>query len=129
MTDNNKQDLPSISVGGPEHEPVKSGHEAIHEVIEHTPDKEVLDHIETIPEVVPVSEELKEMGVESTATSMFTTVDPKHLPLSDAQIFAGEKAPPSTAIRWLSEICLKALKKINQTLKLIHGKVTRVPSN
>lgn len=117
-----------ISSGGPEHEPIDSHGELIHEVVEHTPPHEVAEHIEVRPETVAIPEELKKAGVEPSGTATFTTIDPRHLPLSDSQIIQAEKASTSSSLRWLAAACIKALKKIHQTLKLIHGKVIRVPS-
>ncbi len=130
MTDDqNKAGTAPISIGGPEHEPMDSSPEGVHELIEHPPDPEVSSHVEVIPEVVTIPDELKSIGVESTGTPVFKSIDPNHLPLTDEQIFNGEKAPPSSAIRWLREMCLRALLQMGKTLKLIHGKVTRVPSS
>lgn len=95
------------------------------------PQKEVLDAgMQVLHENITVPPDLRKMGVMSLGPSApipSTSAVAIVLPISDPQIVAGLHMQVYSAIRWLAEWCLRQLKKAHTTLKVIHGKVTRVP--
>jgi len=107
--------------------------------------KEVVQNVATEAEVSPevsgvgvkaqkenveVPPDLKKMGVSSAGPTVpvINTASVKIiLPISDDQIETGLHMQIYSALRWLAEWCIKKLKKAHLTLKIIHGKVMRVP--
>ena len=100
--------------------------------LEIQPQKEVLDAgMRVLQDNIPVPPDLKRMGVsQSGPTASLTPMTPAPaiaLPITDPQIVAGLHMQIYSAIRWLAEWCIRKLKKAHMTLRVIHGKVTRVP--
>lgn len=99
--------------------------------VEIQPHKEVVDAgLSVHPETVLIPPDLKTMGVvpsgSSVPVSTAATVQIV-LPLPDQKIEEGLHMQVYSALRWLSEWCIRKLKKAHMTLKVVHGKVLRVP--
>ena len=130
----NTHPSPFFSYGGsPEQEktPLEnkqedSEHIEMHEVVEHEPDKEVQEYVQHRKDVVEVPPELKQLGVQANTATNFPTYQKVELPISDEKVMVGLKAPISSSLRWLAEICIFFLKQAHLTLKMVHGKVVRV---
>lgn len=96
------------------------------EVVEHEPAPEVAGVVQVKKDTVDIPPDLQQMGVQSTGTSDFATEKDVELPISDDQVYTGLKAPITSSIRWLAEMCLKILKHAHKTLKEAHGHIMRV---
>lgn len=117
--------------GRPEAEPQRApketdSHIEVHEVVEHEPEAEVQEYVEQTAAPVPLSDDLQEMGVQSTHVVQYPHFNEVHVPLSDEKIASGLKKPMDAAIRWLAELCRYLLRKAHIRLKIAHGKAERV---
>jgi len=72
--------------------------------------------------------DVTKLGVTHTGPTapVTTSLPPVTLPISDQQVVTGLHAQVASALLWLAVWCLKKLKKAHLTLKVIHGKITRV---
>lgn len=111
-----------------EAEPVRrvERHVEIDEVGEHEPEEKVKPFVESRREIIELPEDLKKLGVESTAQVQFPTYRQVKLPLRDERVFKGLEEPITSSFRWLAELALYLLKTAHLTLKQIHGRVVRV---
>lgn len=121
----------SSTWGRPEAEPRPAPKETdayieLHEVVEHEPDAEVQEYVQQTAAAVPISEDLQNMGVQSTHVVQYPHYKEIQVPLSDEKIAMGLKKPINEAIRWLAEICRYLLRKAHIRLKIAHGKAKRV---
>lgn len=79
-------------------------------------------------EEIRVDVELQNIGVNPTGTSTpVPTTTTVALPITDDQVEKGLHQKIFHSIRWLAEWCIFQLKKVHLTLKVIHGKVRRIP--
>ncbi len=81
-------------------------------------------------EMVEIPPDVKKMGVTHagsavpvTATSASVVV----LPLSDDQVVVGLHQPIISALRWLAEWSVRQLKKAHLAIKIVGGKLVRIP--
>lgn len=80
------------------------------------------------PEQIEVPPDLTQLGVKQTGFSTPVSYQPTlKLPIADDEIVEGRHANIFSSLRWLSEWCTLVLKRFHLTLKVIRGKVTRVP--
>ncbi|MBI2029482.1 hypothetical protein HYT02_03640 [Candidatus Gottesmanbacteria bacterium] len=79
-------------------------------------------------EEIRVDVELQNMGVNATGTSTPMPVNPTIvLPIPDSEVEKGLHQKIFLSIRWLAEWCMFQLKRAHLTLKVIHGRVRRIP--
>ena len=114
-----------------EHEPMPVGVEQapraeLHEVIEHKPDEDVQEFVESRSETIDLPDDVKELGGQSTGQAVFTAQQKVELPISDEQVMEGLHAPITSSLRWLAEYCIYLLKRAHLQLKEAHGKAVRV---
>ncbi len=87
--------------------------------------------VKAYTEKVEIPQALQKLGVQPSAQSVPITISPQLtpvvLPISDDQVVRGLHLPLLSALRWLSEWCVKQLKRAHMTIKLVHGKIMRVP--
>ncbi len=98
----------------------------IQRVVEHEPQKEVLEFVQHRAENIEVPEDLVKMGVETKQTTTFPTYQNVKLPLSDEKIIVGLHQPITSSFRWLAELMIYILKTMHLALKKVHGKIMRV---
>lgn len=82
-------------------------------------------------EVVEIPPDMKKMGLSHAGISTplpATSGGAIVLPLTDSQITEGLHMQIYTAIRWLSEWCIRQLKRAHQNIKIVHGNIIRVKS-
>ncbi|MBI2051926.1 hypothetical protein HYT33_04160 [Candidatus Roizmanbacteria bacterium] len=103
-------------------------HLEIKKVVEYVPDAEVSPYIKHREEIIRVPKELEEMEVHAKETPIFPTFENIPIPISDEKIVQGLHKPITSSFRWLAELALYLLRKMHIALKVIHGKVTRIPS-
>lgn len=119
-----------VSAGSKEIEPTPTPTESVelHEIVAHeSVPEEVQDYIEVKKDHIELPSEVQEAGVEEiTHTPSFPTYQQVKLPLSDEAVISGLHAPVSSSKRWISEFARYLLWQAHLTLKVIHGKVTRV---
>lgn len=78
-------------------------------------------------ETIEIPPDLKQLGVQPIGSTTPVPLQPTiTLPITDEQIKKGAKANIFSSLRWLATWCLFILKRCHLTLKVIHGKVTRV---
>jgi len=84
--------------------------------------------VEKIKDTIELPPDVKKLGVTPGASQIPVAIPAATvtLPLSDAKILAGSKAPLTSAFKWLSVWCFKRLKVAHLILKSIHGKIIRV---
>lgn len=79
-------------------------------------------------EEIRVDVELQNIGVNATGTSTPMPTNPTIvLPIPDTEVEKGLHQKIFHSIRWLAEWCMFQLKRAHLTLKVIHGKVRRIP--
>lgn len=79
-------------------------------------------------EEIRVDVELQSIGVKPTGTSTPMPTNPTIiLPIPDDEVEKGLHQKIFYSIRWLAEWCMFQLKRAHLTLKVIHGKVRRIP--
>ncbi len=78
-------------------------------------------------EEIVLPEALIQAGIVASGNIDSVEEEIQALPMTDEKIFEGRKAPFTSPVRWLSELCLYILKQGHQTLKKIHGHITRIP--
>ncbi|OGG14069.1 hypothetical protein A2773_07220 [Candidatus Gottesmanbacteria bacterium RIFCSPHIGHO2_01_FULL_39_10] len=87
--------------------------------------------VKAYTEKVEIPQVAQKLGVQPSAQSIPVSIPtqsvPVVLPLSDDQVVRGLHQPILSALRWLSEWCIKQLKKAHMTIKFVHGKIMRVP--
>ena len=96
-----------------------------HEVVEPPQQPGTISYVKSTEETIPLPEELKKIGVESTPTLKHPTYEEIRLPISDEKVVFGQHASPTSSFRWLASLCVYILKRAHLTLKIIHGKVIR----
>jgi len=99
---------------------------AIHEVVEHEPEKTVKPFVTVKKETIDLPPDLKQVGVISTASSKFPGYKQVKLPISDEKVYQGLHSPVTSSLRWLAELCFFILRQAHLKIKNIHGKVVRV---
>lgn len=104
----------------------RDSHIEIHEAVEFQPDADVEDYVEQTASDISLSEDLKNLGVQSTHVVQYPHFQEVEVPLSDEKIVAGLKRPMNSALRWLAETCRYLLRKAHIRLKIAHGKAQRV---
>lgn len=81
--------------------------------------------------IVELPPDVKRLGVTQTGpTAPLVASTPSlqvSLPISDNQVVVGLHAQVTSALRWLALWCVKKLAKAHLALKVIHGKIVRVP--
>lgn len=119
---------------GKEGETLSVPKEAVQEVVSEIElTKEVVDAgVEKQGDViVELPPDVKKLGVIQTgSTTPLVTSTPTvqvSLPISDNQVVVGLHAQVTSALRWLALWCVKKLAKAHLALKVIHGKIVRVP--
>ena len=116
-----------------EHEPVVSKVDHVEKsgLIDNTKEIELPKEVDksgikVIPQKVNVPRVLQDHGLQPSGFNSFlgmgTTIT---LPLTDDQIATGLHNNPSSSIRWLAEWCIKKLKQLHISIKMIHGKIVR----
>lgn len=100
----------------------------IKEVVEHKAelDDEVKPYVKIKPETIDLSDDLKNMGVETTAAAEFTNYQNIKLPISDEKIIAGLHQPITASIRWFATLMEYLLKQAHLALRVVNGKVVRI---
>lgn len=123
----------SLSNGRPkEAEPLARSAESVdlaevREVVEHEPqDEEVKQFVEVKKETPDIPLDVKQAGVQASGTTQFPSYQSIALPLSDDKILVGQNAPITSSLRWLSTLAQFILSQAHLTIKLVHGKATRV---
>lgn len=84
------------------------------------------DFMDVHQEVPVIPQDVGDAGVAVSPTATATLEPVLKLPLEDAKIEEGLKAPTSSGLRWLAEYCVYLLKHAHLTLKKVHGKIMRV---
>lgn len=106
----------------------RSAEPMIQEVPEFEVPKEVANHVAKVQEHIEIPPDLKSIGV-TTPHSHGKVSDSLQkdltLPLTDDQIGNGLKADVKSSVRWLSEWCVKQLKRIHIQLKQVGSHFVR----
>lgn len=101
--------------------------------------REKSDHVELSKETesigmrvhkdqIQVAKELQDIGVYETGTSAKMPTNPRvKLPIPDTEVEKGLHQKIYSSVRWLAEWCIFQLKRAHMTLKVVRGKVMRVP--
>jgi hypothetical protein len=123
----------TVGMGGKEHE---IGRGASLEVVTQASSEMVLPkEIETVgvqstKTDIEIPPDIKKIGVQHAGPTQPLTVGHTlpsvSLPLSDDQVGNGLHKSVLSALRWLSEWCVKKLKKAHIHLKKVHGHFIRV---
>lgn len=122
-----KKDKRADRVGLPkEAEPMTSDKFEIKEVVEQKPEAEVRPFISPRQETIELPPDLKKFGLKSVSGTKFPSYKNIKLPISDEKIIVGQKAPVTSALRWLSTIALYILGQAHLGLKVVRGHVIRV---
>lgn len=130
----NSSPAPGFHPKGPESEPGSTlhppEHVQVHEHVEHkVEDPHVQPYVEEKLQNANVPQDLQKSGVKPVEkTGKFARLQNVKIPISDEKVLAGQQAPISSSIRWLSELATYMLKKAHIKLKRIGGKVVRVVS-
>lgn len=98
----------------------------VREVVEHKVHEDVKPYVHARKESISVPSDLARMGVRPVATPKFADYKQVLLPITDDNVLKGLRAPFTSSLRWLSELCLLFLKHAHLHLKVVHGKVRRV---
>ncbi len=126
-----QQQKASVGSVHKEQEPVKPADEPVV--------REKSDHVEVSKEAesvgirvhqdqIKVAKELQNIGVYETGTSAKVSANPTvRLPIPDNEVEKGLHNKIYLSVRWLAEWCILQLKRAHLTLKVVHGKVMRVP--
>lgn len=117
------------AIGKPkEAEPVPATKEKyeIKEVVEHHPEEEVKQFVQTRAETIELPPDLQKMGLQPTSTTQFPSYQNIKLPISDDKIISALNQPITSSIRWLATLALYLLKQAHLILKVVHGRVVRV---
>lgn len=79
-------------------------------------------------EEIRVDVELQNIGVNATGTSTVVPANPTVvLPIPDDEVEKGLHQKIFLSISWLAQWCIFQLKRAHLTLKIIRGRVMRVP--
>lgn len=108
-----------------EAEPIATEFE-INEPVEHSPEEEVRPFVSSRAETIELPPDLKKLGLQAVSNSSFPSYKNIKLPLSDEKIIVGQKAPITSALRWLAVFALYILAQAHLGLKVVHGHVIRV---
>lgn len=132
----NQTTAPSSPSGGKEQEAL-SGSSVTMEAV--SPDEvdiptEVSEAGVEAPEAIDVPLDVQKLGVQPSGASQQMMIQSPVgggvvLPISDDQVVKGLHEQILSSLRWLAEICRKQLKRVHFTLRVIHGKVFRVPTH
>jgi hypothetical protein len=109
-----------------EAEPIAAEKFEIKELVEDKPEEEVRPYISPRSETIELPPDLKKLGLQSISSTKFPSYKNIKLPISDEKIIVGQKAPITSALRWLATLALYILGQAHLGLKVIHGHVIRV---
>jgi len=101
-------------------------HVEVHEVVEHEPESDVKPYVEPHPDKIKISQELVDVGVQSTGHTQFPSYNSVKLPISDDRVLQGLGNPISSSLRWLAEVCIFLLRRAHIRLLKAHGKAVRM---
>ncbi|MCL4375140.1 hypothetical protein M1523_04760 [Patescibacteria group bacterium] len=77
------------------------------------------------PTTINLPPDLKKIGLRTVDTDKLPEYARVSLPIADAKILPGLRAPITSSLRWLATLALYLLKKAHLQLKVIHGHVVR----
>lgn len=113
-----------------ESEPFMSRKESL--AVPEAPEQEIQNqstrpYIQQTDDTVHLPPELVKIGVEVVDHS--PVADALHTPMSDEKVIEGLHQPITSGWRWIAEFTKFILQRAHITLKVIHGKVTRVANS
>jgi len=83
-----------------------------------------------IGETIELPPDVKKLGVTTNGSPVTVPASKPpsahSMPLSDEAIYSGRRLSIGNTIRWLSEWCIRKLKKAHLVLRNIQGKIVRV---
>lgn len=86
--------------------------------------------VEVRKENIDIPLDIERFGVLPTGAAQSVSIQSSFgtvtLPISDDVVVKGLHENILSSLRWLAEICMKQLKRVHFTLRVIHGKVFRV---